>query len=78
MVPDDEKLSFFEPSLEASGDGCCWTVGWYGAEMIGLTKLSLFRQSLGFTSSPFVVLLQGYVQVLILFWKQGGSQDASF
>lgn len=22
-VPDDKELSFFEPSLEESGDGCC-------------------------------------------------------
>lgn len=42
----------------------------------GLTKLSLFPQSLDFTSSPSVYLLQGYAQVLILFWKHGGSQGA--
>lgn len=43
---------------------------------LGWPESSLFTQSLVFTSWPFLYLLQGYVQVLILFWKQGRSQDA--
>lgn len=43
--------------------------------MIGMTKLSLFSESLGLTISPSVYLLQGYVQVLVLCWRRGGSQD---
>lgn len=44
--------------------------------MTGMIKLSLFPESPGFTISPSVYLLEGYVQVLVLCWRQGGSQDA--
>lgn len=42
--------------------------------MTGMIKLSLFPESPGFTISPSVYLLEG--QVLVLCWRQGGSQDA--